>query len=414
MAHSLVVKEEVLRLLGEGYTVKQVHYKTQVPKRTIRHWRNNTTLTINPDEQIIAENIKLAKAKQKLQDTNRIERKSFREDARIENSICAINEELIKVLQTHKFSTQNTPVVKTKKGNVAIIQLSDLHLNEIVSLHSNQYNIEIASKRLHKFACECLELVKAKQCKEVVILSSADLINSDRRLDESLSMATSRSHAMFIAVDILQQFIKFFAKEYKVTVGGVCGNESRLGTANDNGVGYIDLVASDNFDWMIIRTLELLFKDTNVNFIRNIDPLELVVSINNKNVLVVHGHGSVSKTNNSKIEAETQKLIARYMSVHGIEIHYVLLGHIHSALLSDNYGRSSSTVGNNSYSEKSLNLNGKASQNIYIVSELGDIHGYKIDLQNYEGYEGFEYDTSLTMGENKSRKPNTIIQMITV
>ena len=37
------------------------------------------------DREVITENVRLAKQKQKNQDTNRIERKSFREHARLEN-----------------------------------------------------------------------------------------------------------------------------------------------------------------------------------------------------------------------------------------------------------------------------------------------------------------------------------------
>ena len=48
------------------------------------------TRTVNPvllDKDIVRENIKLAKQKQSAQDVNRIERKSFREQARYENAI---------------------------------------------------------------------------------------------------------------------------------------------------------------------------------------------------------------------------------------------------------------------------------------------------------------------------------------
>ena len=38
-------------------------------------------------EEIIGQNVRLAKQKQALQDLNRIERKSFRENARIENAV---------------------------------------------------------------------------------------------------------------------------------------------------------------------------------------------------------------------------------------------------------------------------------------------------------------------------------------
>ena len=62
------------------------------------------------DPEILEENVKLAKSKQKLQDRNRIANKSFRELARIENAIS----EYIKELRTAVLS-KSIPPVKVHK-----------------------------------------------------------------------------------------------------------------------------------------------------------------------------------------------------------------------------------------------------------------------------------------------------------
>ena len=71
----------------------------------------------------------------------------------------------------------------------------------------------------------------------------------------------------------------------------------------------------------------------------------------------------------------------------------LFFGHLHSAMISDMYARSSGLPGANNYSQNALSLTGKASQNFYIVSDNGDIHGMKVDLQDTTGYDGYNYTT---------------------
>lgn len=47
----------------------------------------NTIVVSEVDVELITENVKYKKQTQKFQDTNRIERKAFRENARIENAV---------------------------------------------------------------------------------------------------------------------------------------------------------------------------------------------------------------------------------------------------------------------------------------------------------------------------------------
>ena len=47
------------------------------------------------------------------------------------------------------------------------------------------------------------------------------------------------------------------------------------------------------------------------------------------------------------------------------------------------FSRSGGIVGNNAYSDKTLNLRSRASQNMYVVSPDGSIHTMGIDLEEY-------------------------------
>ena len=62
-------------------------------------------------------------------------------------------------------------------------------------------------------------------------------------------------------------------------------------------------------------------------------------------------------------------------------------------------------VGANDYSEKALNLGGRASQNAYVFYSNGNRDGIKIDLQNVD-CNGYDIDKSLEAYNAKSAKKN--------
>jgi len=336
--------------------------------------KNCGSRTVNPqllDKDIVQQNVRLAKQKQAAQDTNRIERKGFRESARYENAITQLLFNIQELLQNRALSNYKFKKVKQGKS-VGVVHISDTHFNELVSLPHNHYDFEVAARRLKYYTSRSKQIFKSYGVKQVLIAITGDLINSDRRLDEMLSMSTNRSKAIFLAVDLLQQVIQDLGKDYAITVACVTGNESRL----KQEWGWTDFMASDNYDFVIFEMLRHLFKKTNIKFIVD-DPLEVVVKVAGQNLLLLHGNGSIT----TQHEKSINQIKGRY-SGRGVQVDYIISGHIHSARIGDTYARSSSLVGANEYSEKGLNMTGRASQNIYIFQENKNIDGIKIDLQN--------------------------------
>lgn len=363
------------------------------------------------DSEVIAENVRLAKQRQKFQDTNRIERKAFRESARIENAAAEIGKEIRALLLKESLHLKNT--ISKQKGSphdnaVGVLHLSDLHFNELVELEHNQYDFGVASRRLKLFTTKAINYFNANNITSVLIAATGDLMNSDRRLDEVLNQATNRSRAMFLAVDILQQVIREIASNFNTTVAYVTGNEGRI----EKEPGWSHVMATHNYDWSIFNMLSYLFAETPVHFIdSNKHPDELVVSVAGSNLLLVHGHGSIKPKN---FEHSLQQIVGRY-GARGIKVDYIISGHVHSARIGDNGARSSSLVGANDYSEKALNLTGRASQNCYVFYDNGNRDGIKIDLQN-AGPDGYEINRSLEAYNAKSamklKEPMVIHQVV--
>jgi|TARA_Y100001938_G_scaffold130211_1_gene185962 predicted phosphodiesterase len=361
------------------------------------------------DKEIIKENVSLAKSNQKLQDKNRIKNKAFREEARIENAIVEYNKELIKVLKQNSFKLSKKKYKSIKQNSALVIHLSDLHFNELVNIPNNRYDFNIASQRLYKFAQKIKEIIKLYKIEKVLIANTGDILNSDRRLDELLALSTNRSKATFLAVDILSKFIIDIYENTQVleiNFATTIGNESRI--TQDN--GWIDIVASDNYDVTIHEILKILFRENpDIKFIGG-NPLEKLIKIANQNILLIHGH-QLGRANSNSIA----KVVSKYAK-RNIIIDFIIFGHMHECKISDYYARGSSLVGANAYSENALNLSSRASQNIYVLFKDKSRIDIRIDLQHTNSEQCYNIDSELAeynaKSEQKLKVKSKIIEIV--
>jgi hypothetical protein len=344
------------------------------------------------DLETIKHSVRLQKSNQKLMDSNRIERKSVREHNRIVNALEEYNKNIIDILKSYDLGKKTILHSYTSSGGVGLLQLADLHLNELVSMAHNQFDFNIASIRLYEFVSKAIIYFKALDIKSVVIASTGDLMNSDRRLDELLNQATNRSNATILSVHLIKQVIEHLNKHFNVSYACVTGNESRI----PKDVGWSDIIATDNYDFSIFNMLRYLFVGSNVKFILG-DPTELVVNLAGQNVLLIHGHGKQMKR---KTDESVAQIKGKYADI-GIIIHYILTAHNHTTLIGDGFSRSSSLVGDNDFSFKGLQVTGRAGQNIHVFFENGNRDSIKIDLQNI-GKKGYDVINELEAYNSKS------------
>lgn len=351
------------------------------------------------DDEILAQNVRLAKQKQGQQDSNRIERKSFREYARIENAVEAYAKEIIKVLRKHGGkleTTNNWGNCLRHENNVGIIQISDTHFNELVDLPHNKYDMTVASHRLFKLAKEAIFMFKAKKVKKILVAFTGDLLNSDRRLDELLNQATNRAKATFVSVMLVKAFLEHLNAGFDVTVVSVLGNESRVGKE----MPFSNEALSDNYDYTIMNMVRLLLEDSGVHF-GSLDTGEAVVDVAGQKILMTHG---ISKATDTQLK--TQAAIGRYC-INGVDIDHIIEGHLHSTKIGLYSSRSGSLVGSNSFNEMSMGLAGRATQNIYLASK-DSFHKIAVDLQNYVDGEWYNIYTELMEYNCKSAGKNKV------
>lgn len=339
-------------------------------------------------------NTSLLKQKLKAQDKLNYHSRAFTKSLREINALEELNQELInslKVLQP-EIKTAEIPTGNNEDG-VGVICLSDLHLNELIDIPSNKYDFEVASKRLQKLATLSIKRFKDQGLNKVVVCFLGDQLNSDRRMSEVFNMATNRSKACVLAFYLLKQFLEDLLKYFRITIASVTGNESRV-----VGDEYCtsDLLATYNYDYTLEQMLRIYFDNNpNVSFVDG-EYGEKVISINGSNVLLSHGVNI-----GADIEKSVAQTFGRYAGM-GVTIDYFFFGHKHSSRIGDTYARSSSLCGANSYSEGTLNLTSRASQLIGVFYPDKTNIISKIDLQNTDGYNGYDVKKELEAYNIKS------------
>jgi predicted phosphodiesterase len=409
----LALYEEHGSYLGAANALYTVHPYLAKPNQ-LRSYIKSEVQALEPDLELLTETVRLAKGNQRLQDLQRIERKAFREHARVENAVAAYNEAILSELKQVGFSLQGCDV-RTGSFNAdsaaLVIHLSDNHFNELVNLPTNRFDFTVAAKRLQLLASKAKLLGAAYGVEKVVVFFGGDLMNSDRRLDELLAMSTNRARATILAVHLYKQFLMDLRSEFFVDVFGVTGNESR---AKDN-LGWVDVVATDSYDFTIYAMLQSIFEvsgDKGMRF-HEFQANEVVFKLHNQTFLGVHGH-QVNATDQKKCQAIIGKYAAK-----GVNITHILCGHIHATVISDYVSRNASLVGSNSYAEEALGFVSKAAQNIHIVTPQG-LDGFKADLQSVEGVEGYEIISKLEEYNAKSAEraheamvePQTLVRVV--
>lgn len=413
--HAEVVElyEEIGSYLGVANKLHERHPYLAKPNQ-LRSYVKTEVNGQQVDYETIETNVQLAKANQALVDRNRIKDKAFREHARIENAVRGYNEAILAELETHGAALADCPRRSGPLDPLAsalVVHLSDNHFNELVNLPTNRFDFEVAAKRLRLLAQKTKLLGQAYGVQKVVVFFGGDLMNSDRRLDELLAMSTNRARATVLAVHLYKQFLMDLRADFFVDVFGVTGNESR---AKEN-LGWVDVVATDSYDFTIYAMLQAVFDATDDKGLRfhDFQANEVVFKIHNETFLGVHGH-QVNATDQKKCQAIIGKYAAK-----GINITHILCGHIHATVISDYVSRNASLVGSNAYSEEALGFVSKAAQNIHIVTPQG-LDGFKADLQNVDGVEGYEIISKLAAYNAKSadkaglamREPTTLVQVV--
>lgn len=326
---------------------------------------------INYYKQIYCSDTK-SKRKVKTQlekDIGRIQRKDKRSEDRASNLLRVLMSDVLDEL-SKPFPDSDIPSPKQEVGStVGLIQISDTHFGENVILPYNYFDLITAQERLYSHVYRSARLFKNQGIKDVVVVFSGDLINSDRRYDELLTNTPNRASSLVGFFRWAQVALKGLAKDFNIVdVHSVVGNESRINLD----LSTIPSLATNNFDYILHEMLHASLPHLVKNPIREDEASEKVIEVLGHKILITHGI-------NFRAD-DVFNVVPRYAREVHKDIDFTLCGHIHEAIITGDVGRSGGLAGGNDYSRSLKIFNTKAQQNCYIITEdsiQGVIHELK-------------------------------------
>lgn len=353
---------------------------------------------------------KLRQDKLRANDKLSFERNAFNKRLRELSALEELNQELINGLNKLKPIVPEyfTKPCTSYTEDVLVVSIGDWHLGEIsAEFKHTGFDMEIASKRLKKYADYIKSEIVNKGYKKVVIMCGGDICNNVTLLCKRLQQTSNRATTTIMAVVLMEHFIlDIYEACPNIVFAGVGNNESRY----DEDYFEDEYLITNCADYVVYNMLELLFTDIpTIKFLggRN---CEKVVNINGQNILLSHG---VVFGKNGDLEKSVQQAISRY-AVKNVDIRYVLLSHIHCTRNSNFFSRHGSLVGGNAYSNSTLNLQTRASQNILTVSKNGDINSLMVDLEDVDGITGYDISNEIKKFSLKSRDKREDLDLVQV
>lgn len=360
---------------------------------------NKDNLDLHTDDDLRKAVLEANKKLQRYMDTNTMLRKVERESVRSFNAVEALNEEVIKLLKNNPLRTTDykkvDPVFIKEIECGGILQCSDWHGNELIFLPGiNIFNFSELSKKVQKHVHLTKRDFKNDSIKHVLVAITGDLLNSDRRLSEKLHQATNRTKASLLTANILASALIDMARNFRLYVVFVSGNESRVADE----FGFEELLMTDNYDYSICNfAREMTRFHENIEWLPQQSYVEEVVNFARKNILILHGN---TKILTGDVERGILQLCGKYAEK-GIIIDFVIFGHLHSSRVGDLFARSASMPGANAYSDRSLQLTTKSSQLSHEI--IGpDLFTKRYDLDHTSEYKGYAFEKSLEAYNPKS------------
>jgi hypothetical protein len=247
---------------------------------------------------------------------------------------------------------------------------------------------------------------------KIVVKSTGDLVNSDRRFDEKIHMATNRVKASFVAYELIRAMLLDLAHHFdKVLFVGVTGNESRV----DEELGWSELMMTDNYDFSIYRQLFYQFENNaRIHVPKQESYVEYILEIAGNTCLVTHGHQRT--LSGGDVEKGVIQMVGKW-AARGYNIDHIFFGHKHYSRAGDHFTRNASLPGANAYSNNALQLITKAAQMLHTFYENKDIYTERVSLDNIEGVTPYPYDRDLEAYNAKSllkTKPGRTIFQIKI
>lgn len=256
--------------------------------------------------------IELRKERVKLTDMRTKFNKLVRESARREVNIQNIKDSIIELSELKPLNIRKE--IEIIKGNEAVLNFSDFHLGLEVSNYFNEYNVDIAIKRIEKLIEKTIGHCKLHEVSKLHFVVNGDIINGFKHLSLVANADLSVARSITLAGEIISNMIGEFCNYLpKVEVYFATGNHAMM---NKNK----ECLEGDNFEFLIFDFIKLRtdnLKNLTINENKYSDDI-VSFEIGNKFIIATHGH----KDNPKNCAERLSTFLDRKPD-------FVLLGHYH-------------------------------------------------------------------------------------
>lgn len=273
----------------------------------------------------------LYKEKVKVQDAAREYRKTLRDEARVETLLTAIKS------NTKDLTLQVIPYEGETEGRESegVLCVGDWHIGATVHNFRNDYNLEIAKRRLNKLAKKTIEYCRKFKLKKLHVINLSDLIEGEIHVSTRVENEIDTIEQIKVATSLMLKLLTDLSSSVpEIYYRSVVDNHSRLM------VNYKEHIEKESFckliDWGLeegVKRLNEKFEEQGLRnkiYIENdnIDDNIGLFHINNNNIFFSHGHQGSPNTVVQDLSFGTN-----------IMADYVLLGHWHVDKVKDFQGK---------------------------------------------------------------------------
>ena len=315
------------------------------------------------------------KEKQKFYDQRRLYNKNLREDARADY----LTDELIKAAHSlNEIKPLPNRACKDWFGpddddNEAILLLSDWHYGMVASNVYNEYNPEIADRRIAKLRDEVIRKLQLNSVHKLSVFLGGDLIGGSIHTSNRIMSAEVTVVQLMHVCERLAELIanvSLFVDE--VRIYSVYGNHARSVSS------YEDMIHFDNWERLIPFWLTERFSENPNIVVMDNNAFEMVgFTVKGYNVCGVHGDLDTQKD-----AALTLNML--YKKNYGEDMDILLSGHLHehksNPVLNIECVQSGCLCGVDEYA-KNKRLFNRPSQTLLIIDNDGidSIHNIMLD-----------------------------------
>ncbi|MEC2335088.1 hypothetical protein [Bacillus subtilis] len=256
-------------------------------------------------------------------------------------------------------------------GNTRIIAVvSDWHIGALVNVEGNQYNLEIAKRRINDYIVQILALANARKVYRIDVVYLGDMLeHAYMRNSQAYHAEFPVSKQMALGGRLMIDLLTRLSKTHFVTYRGISGNHDRMnGDKNANIDGDTGMVVVNEMVKLFIESSEI----KNLMYVQAKD-FSTTLEVNGKMFKFVHGDLE-KKADAGKIHDHSSRDKVTYDAI--------IYGHFHHFFALevgvDRWEiRCGSTKGSDDYSEK-LGVGSAPSQLAIVVTEQGQIEPYRI------------------------------------